>query len=139
MGSPSLTFDERRLGELEKYSWQHLMEAALIKFLDGCPTGNGCNEHYKNTPKRVIKTYVEAVSGIGADIRLVLGTTFPIVKSEMIVLKDLEFVSLCSHHLMPFYGKAHFGYIPKKQIVGLSKIPRLVQTLSRMPRVQEEL
>lgn len=94
-----------------------------------------------DTPDRVAKAYAEMFSGIGADPHEVLGTTFDIAHEELILVKDIELWSCCEHHLVPFHGVAHIGYIPsdKGRIVGLSKLARLVDVYARRPQVQERL
>ncbi len=97
-------------------------------------------DHVQDTPKRVVKAFSEFFAGAGVDPKSVLRTEFPSeAHDQMVVIKDIEVVSFCSHHLLPFYGVAHFGYIPKKKIVGLSKVPRLISLLAARPQVQERL
>ena len=93
-----------------------------------------------DTPKRVAKAYREMTEGYHADIPAILGTTFDVGNvDEMIVVRNLEFVSLCEHHLLPFTGTASVAYIPKDRVVGLSKIGRLLDAYSRRLQVQERL
>lgn len=97
------------------------------------------NEHIKNTPERVVKTIFEMFSGCNEDPDTELSVTFEDHYDEIIYVNDISFVSNCAHHNLPFFGKMHFGYLPKGKIVGLSKIPRLVEIYSRRPQVQEKL
>ena len=91
------------------------------------------------TPDRVARMYAELFSGLHADPRELLRKTFTEKYNEMVTVKDIEFASLCEHHLLPFMGKAHVAYIPNGKIVGLSKLARAVEMLSRRPQVQERM
>jgi len=93
-----------------------------------------------NTPKRVEKAFRFLTSGYQADINEVLnGALFTVDYNEMVIVKDVDFYSLCEHHLLPFFGKCHVAYIPTNKVIGLSKIPRLVDVFSRRLQVQERL
>lgn len=93
-----------------------------------------------DTPKRVANMYDELLSGYKTDpIELLNGAMFDVEYDEMVIVKGIDFYSLCEHHLLPFYGKAHVGYLPDKRVVGLSKIPRLVDMFARRLQVQERL
>jgi GTP cyclohydrolase I len=93
-----------------------------------------------NTPKRVEKALGFLTSGYHADIDQVLnGALFTVDYSEMVIVKDIDFYSMCEHHLLPFFGKCHVAYIPSNRVIGLSKIPRLVDVFSRRLQVQERL
>ena len=92
------------------------------------------------TPERVAKAFRFFTEGYQEDSAAVLnGAVFPIAYDEMVVIRDIDFFSLCEHHLLPFYGKCHVAYLPNGRIVGLSKIPRLVEVFSRRLQVQERL
>ena len=93
------------------------------------------------TPARVARAYAETFSGLRQDPADVLGTTFDLGHEEMILVKDIEVYSTCEHHLVPFHGVAHVGYIPSSdgRIAGLSKLARLVDVFARRPQVQERL
>src|ERR1041385_981417 len=93
-----------------------------------------------DTPKRVEKAYRFLTSGYDADIDQVLNNAlFTVDYSEMVIVKDIDFYSLCEHHLLPFFGKCHVAYIPTSKVIGLSKIPRLVEVFARRLQVQERL
>jgi GTP cyclohydrolase I len=93
------------------------------------------------TPARVARSYSEIFAGLEMTARDVLGTTFGIEHDELIIVRDIELYSTCEHHLVPFHGVAHVGYIPGKdgRVTGLSKIARLVEVFARRPQVQERL
>ena len=92
------------------------------------------------TPSRVHRMYAELTAGYHVDLeRLVNGAIFDVGYSEMVVVKDIPFYSLCEHHLLPFFGSAHVAYIPDGKVLGLSKIPRVVETFARRLQVQERL
>jgi GTP cyclohydrolase I len=93
-----------------------------------------------NTPKRVESALRFLTSGYSADADSVLNNAlFSVDYTEMVIVKDIDFYSLCEHHLLPFFGRCHVAYIPKDKVVGLSKIPRLVEVFSRRLQVQERL
>ena len=92
------------------------------------------------TPERVAKALAFMTQGYHRDIdQLLNGALFPIEYDEMVIVKDIDFFSMCEHHLLPFYGRVHVGYLPNKKVVGLSKIPRIVDVFARRLQVQERL
>ena len=110
--------------------------AQLLEALGEAPGRNGLQK----TPERVAKALQFMTQGYHQDIeRLLNGALFPIEYDEMVIVKDIDFFSLCEHHLLPFFGKCHVGYLPNKKVVGLSKIPRVVDVFARRLQVQERL
>jgi len=94
----------------------------------------------QDTPKRVARAYAELVSGYRTDpVKLLNNAIFDVTYDDMVIVSDIEFYSLCEHHLLPFIGYAHVAYMPKNKVVGLSKIPRIVDMFSRRLQVQERL
>ncbi len=91
------------------------------------------------TPKRVAKMYEEVFSGLVQNADEHLSKTFTVDNNEMVIEKDITLYSMCEHHLMPFYGKAHIAYIPNGKVVGLSKLARTVEVFAKRPQIQEKL
>lgn len=92
------------------------------------------------TPHRVAKMYSEVLEGYTVDpVALVNGALFDVEYDEMIVVKEIEFFSMCEHHMLPFFGRAHVAYLPSEKIIGLSKIPRIVDMFARRLQVQERM
>jgi GTP cyclohydrolase I len=96
-------------------------------------------EGLKETPARVAKAFKENFEGLWKSPEEVLTTTFDIGHEELVIIRDIEVFSHCEHHLTPFHGVAHVGYIPRGKITGLSKVARLVDLFARRPQVQERL
>ncbi len=97
-------------------------------------------EGLKNTPNRVARMFPELLSGYHTDpIKLVNGALFAVDYDDMVIVRDIEFYSLCEHHMLPFLGRAHIAYIPRGEVLGLSKIPRVVDMYSRRLQVQERM
>ncbi len=96
-------------------------------------------EGLRRTPLRVKQALKFLTAGYKADPKRILTRTFHVRHDEMVVVKDIDFFSLCEHHLLPFFGRAHVAYVPKQRIIGLSKIPRLVDCFARRLQVQEQL
>lgn len=107
----------------------------LISEIGEDPDREGLND----TPKRVAKSFEKLFSGYNHEPEDVLTVFNNEGYDEMIVVKDIEFYSMCEHHLLSFFGKAHIGYVPRKKIIGLSKIPRLVEIYARRLQNQERL
>ena len=91
------------------------------------------------TPDRVARMYEEIFAGMYQDAAEPLSKRFHVAENEMVLEKDIVFYSTCEHHLMPFFGKAHVAYIPKGEVVGLSKIARTVEVFAKRPQLQEQL
>jgi GTP cyclohydrolase I len=97
-------------------------------------------EGLERTPNRVARMYDELTAGYHTDpIKLINGAVFDVDYDEMVVVKDIEFYSLCEHHMLPFFGRAHVAYIPDGKVIGLSKIPRIVEMFARRLQVQERM
>ncbi len=112
----------------------------IIRELLGALGENPSREGLTDTPKRVEKSLRFLTSGYAADVDEVLNNAlFTVDYNEMVIVKDIDFYSLCEHHLLPFFGKCHVAYIPNGRVIGLSKIPRLVDVFARRLQVQERL
>jgi GTP cyclohydrolase I len=96
-------------------------------------------EGLAGTPDRIARMYEEIFSGMGQTAEEPLSKTFHVDSSEMVIEKDITFYSMCEHHFMPFYGKAHIAYIPDGKVVGLSKLARTVEVYAKRPQLQEQL
>jgi len=109
----------------------------LIRWAGDNPQREGLSE----TPKRVVKSYKDFFSGYGLDPREILSKKFKEVDGydEMIILKNIRLESHCEHHMVPFIGNAHVGYLPRKKVVGLSKLARLVEVFAKRLQIQEKL
>jgi len=109
----------------------------IIKAIGEDPSREGL----RDTPQRVAEMYAELFEGLPKDPKKELEVGFELGHREMVVLKDIPFYSMCEHHLLPFYGVAHVGYIPNEEgrIVGISKLARVVETIARRPQVQERM
>ena len=101
---------------------------------------NPSREGLVDTPKRVEKALRFLTSGYTADVDTVLNNAlYTVDYNEMVIVKDIDFYSLCEHHLLPFFGRCHIAYIPKGKVIGLSKIPRLVEIFARRLQIQERM
>ncbi len=110
--------------------------AGLLKAVGEDPEREGL----KKTPDRVARMYSELISGYRADPeKFINGALFNITYDEMVIVRDIEFYSLCEHHMLPFIGRAHVAYLPDGKVIGLSKIPRVVDMYARRLQVQERL
>ncbi len=110
--------------------------AAMLAKLGEDPTREGL----LRTPERVDKALKFLTSGYSVDVdKLVNEALYTVQYDEMVIVKDIEFFSLCEHHMLPFYGKAHVGYLARDKVIGLSKIPRIVDVFARRLQIQERL
>jgi GTP cyclohydrolase IA len=97
-------------------------------------------EGLRDTPKRVEKSLRFLTSGYDADVDTVMNNAlFTVDYNEMVIVKDIDFYSLCEHHMLPFFGKCHIAYLPQGRVIGLSKIPRLVDIFARRLQIQERM
>ena len=97
-------------------------------------------EGLRDTPRRVLRSWKEMYAGYQQNPKEILSTTFSATgHNQMIICRDIDFYSTCEHHMLPFFGKIHLGYTPKNKIVGLSKIPRLIECFARRLQIQENL
>jgi GTP cyclohydrolase I len=136
MTDPVTLDGEGTIGEFDEKRAENAVRELLIAVGED-PDREGLRE----TPGRVARAYRELFAGLRQEPEDVLTTTFDMGHDEMILVKDIEIVSLCEHHLLPFHGVAHVGYIPADtgKITGLSKLARLVEVFARRPQVQERL
>jgi GTP cyclohydrolase I len=134
--------DESTLAQLEAQKSpinQDDIEIAVFDILQSI--GEDPNrEGLLKTPNRVARMYEELTSGYRTDpVKLINGAIFSADYDEMVVVKDIDFYSMCEHHMLPFYGRAHVAYIPNGKVVGLSKIPRIVEMFARRLQIQEQM
>jgi GTP cyclohydrolase I len=136
MTDPVMLDGEGKVGEFDEKRAENAVRELLIAVGED-PDREGLRE----TPGRVARAYRELFAGLWQEPEEVLTTTFDLGHDEMVLVKDIEIVSLCEHHLLPFHGVAHVGYIPAStgKITGLSKLARLVEVFARRPQVQERL
>ncbi|MFB7499724.1 GTP cyclohydrolase I FolE [Streptomyces sp. NPDC056161] len=136
MTDPVTLDGEGTIGEFDEKRAENAVRELLIAVGED-PDREGLRE----TPARVARAYRELLAGLRQEPEDVLTTTFDLGHDEMVLVKDIEIVSLCEHHLLPFHGVAHVGYIPAEtgKITGLSKLARLVEVFARRLQVQERL
>lgn len=108
----------------------------ILKAIGEDPTREGL----LRTPERVAHAYQEILGGYETDpVKLINGALFTVDYDEMVIVKDIEYYSLCEHHMLPFFGKAHVAYVPRGEVIGLSKIPRIVDMFAHRLQVQERM
>lgn len=113
-------------------------ETCIREFLEAIGLGS-VNKELKETPRRISDLYKDMTEGLKIDIKQFFNRPLPTEHNEMVVVKDIEFVSMCEHHFWPFFGKVHIAYIPQGRIVGLSKFVSAVRAISRRPQLQERM
>ena len=96
-------------------------------------------EGLRETPERIARMYEQIFAGMEENAAAHLSKTFAVASNEIVLVKDITFYSICEHHLMPFYGKAHIAYLPDGKVVGLSKLARTVEVYARRPQIQEQM
>jgi len=127
------------LTDLEKAAGSDPLEGAIREVLRQVGEVPG-REGLIKTPRRVAQSLKFLTSGYTQDVdELLNGAFYEVAYEEMVIVKDIEVFSLCEHHLLPFFGRCHIGYIPSKKVIGLSKIPRLVEVFARRLQLQERL
>jgi GTP cyclohydrolase I len=114
-------------------------EHLIARLLGSIKGENPNREGLSDTPKRVSKMYGEIFSGYGKNPKDVLKATFKTDNDSMVIIKDIDYYSHCEHHMVPFFGKVHIGYIPNKKVLGLSKFARLVEVFARRLQIQEQM
>jgi GTP cyclohydrolase I len=114
--------------------------APLVKQILESIGEDACREGLSRTPERVERALKFLTSGYDKDVKeIVNGALFTVKYDEMVIMKDIEFFSMCEHHLLPFFGKVHIAYIPRDRVIGLSKLPRIVDVFARRLQIQERL
>jgi GTP cyclohydrolase I len=127
------------LNELEKEGESDLLEEAIHTLLRELGEDPG-REGLIRTPGRVARSLRFLTSGYHQELDKILnGALFPVAYDEMVIVKDIEIFSICEHHLLPFFGKCHVAYIPNQKVIGLSKIPRVVDVFAKRLQIQERL
>lgn len=117
---------------------QKKVEEAIALLLEGIGEDKN-REGLVETPSRIARMYCEIFAGMDEDVAQHLSKTFHVDNNEMVLEKDIVFYSMCEHHFMPFYGKAHIAYIPDGRVVGLSKLARTVEVFAKRPQIQEQM
>ena len=119
---------------------QAKIEAAALSLIEAIGD-DPRREGLEGTPRRIADMYAELFSGLDMDAKAELTVDFEVGHQEMVILRDIPFYSMCEHHLLPFYGVAHVGYIPNKEgrVVGLSKLARVVDIFAKRPQLQERM
>lgn len=121
--------------EIDNQKLEHAIEEVILAIGE-----NPSRQGLRQTPQRVARMYAELLSGYRDDpIEIVNDAVFDVTYDEMVLVRDIEFYSLCEHHMLPFMGRAHVAYLPRGRVLGLSKIPRLVDMFARRLQVQERM
>lgn len=114
-------------------------EELVKQLLNTIPGENVERDGLKDTPKRVAKMYGEIFSGYNKDPKEVFKAVFDTDNHSMVIVKDIDYYSQCEHHMVPFFGKVHIGYVPNGKVLGLSKFARLVEIFARRLQIQEQM
>lgn len=114
------------------------IRAAVIELLEAVGD-DPAREGLADTPRRIAGMYAEIFDGLGVDPAEYLRVGFEVAHDEMVILRNIPFYSMCEHHLLPFHGEAHVGYLPEGRVVGISKLARVVEAYARRPQLQERL
>ena len=132
---------ERALSESVRAAWapNPELQQECVRYLLACIGEDPSRPGLVDTPRRVVKALDEMTSGRNMDPVSMLGTVFDEPCDEMVLVRGIRFVSMCEHHLLPFVGEMSVGYVPNGRVVGLSKIPRMVEAWARRPSMQERL
>ena len=114
------------------------IKAAVVELISAIGEDPNRSE-LQATPTKVAEAYAEFFKGVGQDAKLTIADTFEAEHIEVVILKDIDFVSMCEHHLLPFTGIAHIAYLPSDRVVGLGRLPKLVEIIAARPQLQENL
>ncbi len=114
------------------------IRAAVVEVLEAVGD-DPAREGLVGTPRRIAEMYSEIFEGLAQDPAEHLKVSFDVAHDEMVILRDIPFYSMCEHHLLPFHGEAHVGYLPDGRVVGISKLARVVESFARRPQMQERL
>ncbi len=140
LGEPELIDSNKENGAGQNWSQEHYVIEDAVRAILTNVGEDPDREGLALTPHRVAKMYDEILAGYEMDpVEIVNGALFDVEYDEMILVKDIEFFSMCEHHMLPFYGRTHVAYIPGDKIIGLSKIPRIVDMFARRLQVQERM
>jgi GTP cyclohydrolase IA len=135
-----MEYDDNEIGEFNNNNLDYESAKSSILELIKAVGEDPEREGLRNTPDRVARMYAELLSGYTSEPEKVInGALFNISYDEMVIVRDIEFYSLCEHHMLPFIGRAHVAYIPAGKVIGLSKIPRIVDIFARRLQVQERM
>ncbi len=114
------------------------VKAAVTELLDAIGDDVG-RDGLRDTPRRIANMYAEIFAGLTIDPMEYLKVVFAVAHDEMVILRNIPFYSMCEHHFLPFHGEAHVGYVPDGNVVGISKLARVVEAFARRPQIQEQL
>lgn len=130
---------QKNENDMDMHTFDHESIKTAVRMILKAVGENPDRPGLVDTPARVARMYAEMFSGIHGDPGKHLRVTFPENYDEMVIVKDIPFTSICEHHLLPFTGVAHIAYIPNGKVVGLSKLARVVEDVSKRPQVQERM